>query len=107
MYFVGRRDDIIKSRGEKISPKEIESVLDCLDGVAEVAVVGVPDEIFGQAVKAVIQVKEGHALTERDVLLHCSRHIERFMIPTVIEFRRVLPKNENGKIDKRKLGAPQ
>lgn len=107
LYFVGRRDDIIKSRGEKISPKEIESVLDCLDGVAEVAVVGVPDEIFGQAVKAVIQVKEGHALTERDVLLHCSRHIERFMIPTVIEFRRVLPKNENGKIDKRKLGAPQ
>jgi len=105
LFFVGRKDDIIKSRGEKVSPKEVENVLSSLDGVAEVAVLGVPDEILGQAVKAFIQVKEGIVLTEKDVLRHCSRHLEDFMMPKIIEFRAVLPKTANGKINKRELGA--
>ena len=105
LFFVGRKDDIIKSRGEKVSPKEVENVLSSLDGVAEVAVLGVPDEILGQAVKAFIQVKEGIVLTEKDVLRHCSRHLEDFMMPKIIEFRALLPKTANGKINKRELGA--
>jgi amino acid adenylation domain-containing protein len=107
LYFVGRKDDMIKSRAEKISPKEIENVLANLDGVGESAVFGVPDEIMGQAVKAVIQVKAGAALTEKDILRHCSRHLESFMMPTIIELRTILPKNENGKINKRELKAQQ
>lgn len=105
LYFVGRKDDIIKSRGEKVSPKEVENVLSSLDGVAEVAVIGVPDPILGQAVKAFIQVKDGMALTDKDVLRHCSRHLEDFMMPKIIEFRSLLPKTANGKINKRELGA--
>lgn len=105
LYFVGRKDDIIKSRGEKVSPKEVENVLSSLDGVAEVAVIGVPDPILGQAVKAFIQVKAGMALTDKDVLRHCSRHLEDFMMPKIIEFRSLLPKTANGKINKRELGA--
>lgn len=105
LFFVGRKDDIIKSRGEKVSPKEVENVLSGIDGVAEVAVLGVPDEILGQAVKAFIQVKAGVALTEKDVLRHCSLHLEDFMMPKIIEFRSLLPKTANGKINKRELGA--
>jgi long-chain acyl-CoA synthetase len=106
LFFVGRKDDIIKSRGEKVSPKEVENVLASLDGVAEVAVLGVPDQILGQAVKAFIQPKQGTLLTEQDVLRHCSRHLEDFMIPKIIEFRTALPKTANGKINKRELEAP-
>jgi amino acid adenylation domain-containing protein len=105
LFFVGRKDDIIKSRGEKVSPKEVENVLSSLEGVAEAAVLGVPDEILGQAIKAFIQVKEGIVLTEKDVLRHCSRHLEDFMMPKIIEFRAVLPKTANGKISKRELGV--
>lgn len=105
LYFVGRMDDIIKSRGEKVGPKEVENVLSSLEGVAEAVVVGVPDQILGQAVKAFIQVKEGMSLTEKDVLRHCSRHLEDFMIPKIVEFRALLPKTANGKINKRELGA--
>lgn len=103
LYFVGRKDDIIKTRGEKVSPKEIEDVLVRLAGVAEVAVVGIPDNITGQLVKAVIGMKEGYALTDQDIFRFCSEHLPSFMIPTVVEFRRVLPKSDNWKIAKREL----
>ena len=104
LYFVGRKDDIIKTRGEKVSPKEVEAVLYSLPDVAEAAVVGIEDRILGQAIKAVIVPAEGVSLTEQAVLLHCKRHLEDFMIPKVIEFRDALPKTATGKIQKRDLG---
>jgi acyl-CoA synthetase (AMP-forming)/AMP-acid ligase II len=103
LYFVGRKDDIIKSRGEKVSPKEIEDVLYSLDGVAEAAVVGVPDPVLGQAIKAVITVRAGAHLTEQDLLRHCAQHLEDFMMPKFVEFRDSLPKTSSGKISKREL----
>ena len=103
LYFVGRKDDIIKSRGEKVSPKEVENVLYAHPEIAEAAVVGVPDEILGQAIKAVVSRKNGSRLTEQDVLRHCARRLEDFMVPQSVEFRAVLPKTGNGKIDKRGL----
>ena len=57
LYFVGRKDDIIKTRGEKVSPKEVENVLYALPGVREAAVVGVPDPILGMAIKAVVALE--------------------------------------------------
>lgn len=99
MTFVGRKDDIIKSRGEKVAPKEIENVLYALPGVAEVAVVGVPDPILGESIKAII-VNRGPQLSERDVLLHCRQNLEDFMVPQTIEFRDSLPKTSSGKIKK-------
>jgi long-chain acyl-CoA synthetase len=105
LYFVGRKDDIIKSRGEKVSPKEVENVLYGHPLVAEAAVIGVDDRILGQAVKAIVAPKNGSRLTERDLLRHCANHLEDFMVPKLVELRSTLPKNENGKIDKRVLGS--
>ena len=101
-YFVGRKDDIIKSRGEKVAPKEVESVLYSLPGVREVAVIGVPDAILGQAIKAFI-VAEAGQVTEKQVLAHCRAHLEDFMVPKQIEFRTELPKTSSGKITKTNL----
>ena len=67
LYFVGRKDDIIKSRGEKVSPKEVENVLYALAGIREAAVIGVPDAVLGQAIKAVIVPTEEGGLTEQDI----------------------------------------
>lgn len=100
LYFVGRRDDMIKSRGERISPKEIEECLCALEGVAEVAVVGIPDVILGQAIKAFIRCDDGKKLTEKDVLKHCKTHLENCMIPQSIAFVDSFPKTSSGKIDK-------
>ena len=105
LYWVGRKDDIIKSRGEKVSPKEVENVLYAMEGVAMAAVIGVPDAVLGQAVKAVVTLKEGSHLTEKDVLRHCSRHLEEFMVPKLVEIRENMPRTPTGKIDKRELAA--
>lgn len=101
-YFVGRKDDIIKSRGEKVAPKEIENVLFSLDGVVETAVIGIPDPVLGEAIKAFIVPKDD-TLSEKDVLRHCRQHLEDFMVPQQIEFRDALPKSSNGKIAKKEL----
>ncbi len=98
-YFVGRNDDIIKSRGEKVAPKEVENILYQLPGVIEAAVIGVPDPILGQAVKAILVVKDG-GLTKNQVLAHCKRHLEDYMMPKHVEFRDELPKTTSGKIKK-------
>ncbi|MEP6880876.1 MAG: AMP-binding protein [Dokdonella sp.] len=103
--FVGRKDDIIKSRGEKVSPKEIENVLYAMPGIAEAAVVGVPDEILGRALKAIIVVSKEATLSERDVIAHCVARLEDFMVPRLIEFRDSLPKTTTGKIQRAALQA--
>jgi acyl-CoA synthetase (AMP-forming)/AMP-acid ligase II len=105
-YFVARQDDIIKSRGEKVSPREVENALYALEGVLDAAVVGVPHPLLGQAVKAVIVVKAGCSLEARDVQRHCAANLEDFMVPSIVEFRDELPKNERGKVLKRELTAP-
>jgi long-chain acyl-CoA synthetase len=101
-YFVSRIDDIIKTRGEKVAPKEIENVLYLLPCILEAAVVGVPDDIEGQAIKAYI-VSSDPALSAREVINHCKKHLESFMVPKFIEFRDTLPKGSTGKIAKREI----
>jgi len=103
LYFVGRKDDIIKTRGEKVSPKEVENVLYELAGIREACVIGVPDPILGQALKAIVAADEG--ITEADVVRHCRARLEDFMVPTMVEFRGQLPKSENGKIARKELIA--
>ena len=102
LYFVARRDDIIKSRGEKVSPKEVENVLYGLEGVQDAAVVGVPDEVLGQAIKAFVVFRPGCKHSEKDVIRHCQGHLESFMVPKYIAVVAELPKTDTGKI--RKLG---
>lgn len=105
LYFVGRSDDIIKSRGEKVSPKEVENVLYALAGVREAAVIGVADELLGQAVKAYVVLQPGCHYTERDVIKHCAASLENFMAPKYVEFVAELPKTDTGKIRKAGLNA--
>jgi len=99
LYFVARKDDIIKSRGEKVSPKEVENVLYGLAGVAEAAVIGVPDPILGQAIKAFV-VLDNVQLTEKEVLRHCRANLEDYSVPQYVEFCAELPKTDSGKIRK-------
>ncbi len=104
-YFVSRKDDIIKSRGEKVAPKEVESVIYGIAGVREVAVIGVPDPLLGQAIKAFIATSDA-TLTARQVQAHCRAHLEDFMVPKLVEFCAELPKTASGKITKAGLAGP-
>ncbi len=97
---MSRKDDIIKSRGEKISPKEIENVLYEIDGVVEAAVLGIPDPILGEAIKAFVVTDNGRNLSEKDIIRFCSKHLEDFMVPKYIEFTEELPRTSSGKINK-------
>ena len=103
LYFVGRKDDIIKTRGEKVSPREVEDVLHAMPGVAEAAVIGIPDEVLGEAIKAVVRPQVGVRLTAAQVIHWCSVKLENFMVPKFVEFQGELPKTSTGKISKRKL----
>jgi amino acid adenylation domain-containing protein len=107
LYFLGRKDDMIKSKGERISAKEVENNICGMEGVAEVAVIGLPDEIFGQAIKAYIVPAPNVELTEKQVLKYCCENMETFMVPKYIEFMDNLPKTPNGKIDKKQLKAQE
>jgi acyl-coenzyme A synthetase/AMP-(fatty) acid ligase len=103
LYFIGRKDDIIKTRGEKVSPREVEDVLHAMPGVAEVAVIGVPDEVLGAAIKAVIRLKAGVNLTPEQVIHWCALKLENFMVPKFVDFQGEFPKTSTGKISKREL----
>ncbi|HEC03353.1 MAG TPA: AMP-dependent synthetase [Phycisphaerales bacterium] len=107
LYFLGRKDDMIKSKGERISAKEVENNICGMQGVTEVAVLGLPDEIFGQAIKAYIVPGRDVQLGEKDVLKYCSANMESFMVPKHVEFMESLPKTPNGKIDKKLLKAKE
>jgi long-chain acyl-CoA synthetase len=108
LYFVGRKDDVFKCRGEKVSPREVEAVLYELEGVAEAAVVGVDDPVDGQAVKAFVTPRPGHLLDEQQLRRHCRARLEAHLVPKRISICAELPKTDSGKIRKRSLvdGAP-
>lgn len=103
LYFIGRQDDMLKCKGERISPKEVENVLCRMPAIAEAAVLGIPDPTLGQAILAIVSVRPGQTVTARDVLKHCTQHMENFMIPKRVEFRNELPRTPHGKIDKKQL----
>jgi len=106
LYVSDRVKDMIISGGENIYPREIEDVLFQLPAVADAAVIGVPDEKWGETVKAVIQVKDGETLTEADVRAHCRAHLGGFKQPTSVDFIDEIPRNLSGKVLKKDLRAP-
>jgi acyl-coenzyme A synthetase/AMP-(fatty) acid ligase len=101
-YFVARKDDVFKSLGRKIAPKEIEDVICQLPGVVEAAVVGVPDPIMENRIKAFVVVA-GVMVTETQIQAHCRAHLEDYLVPKSVEFRRELPKTDSGKIKRESL----
>jgi long-chain acyl-CoA synthetase len=103
LYFVGRKDDIIKCRGEKVSPREVENVLCAMPELLEAAVIGVPDATLGEAIVAFVVPRVNTTIVSRDVLRHCASHLEEFLVPQRVEFVTSLPKSLNGKVDKHEL----
>lgn len=100
LYFVARMDDIIKSRGEKVAPKEVERALMNITGVREAAVIGVEDAVLGQAVKAFIVLEAEATLGEREIRHAIQSQLETFMVPKHIVFVESLPRTDSGKIHK-------
>ena len=100
LYFVSRRDDIIKSRGEKVPPREVEEVLYSDPGVREAAVVGVQDRLLGEAVHAHVSPREGRKLDPMALKRFCAEHLEDYMVPQQVVVHDELPRNNNGKIDR-------
>jgi acyl-CoA synthetase (AMP-forming)/AMP-acid ligase II len=103
LYFVGRMDDVIKSRGEKVPPAEVEQTILSIQGVSEAAVIGVPDDLLGSAVKAFVVLEPGVRLDEAAILRHCRTRLESFKVPKNVELRPNLPRNNNGKVQKSEL----
>jgi fatty-acyl-CoA synthase len=104
LFVAGRDDEMIISGGENVYPREVEDLLAGLAGVREVAVVGVPDEQFGQRLAAYVVPEEPGALDEDAVLDHVRGNLARFSVPREVVFLDSLPRNETGKVLKRELG---
>ncbi len=100
---VDRKKDMIKTGGENVSSREVEEALYRLDGVSEVAVVGLPHPVWIEAVTAVVVVKPGATLTETRVQAHCAQQLAHFKCPKAVLFVDSLPKNPSGKLLKREL----
>ncbi|MEL7216878.1 MAG: fatty acid--CoA ligase [Pseudomonadota bacterium] len=106
LYIHDRVKDMIISGGENVYPAEVENALYAHPKVADVAVIGVPHEKWGEAVKACVVVKEGEELAEADVIAHAREHIAGYKCPKSVDFIAALPRNPSGKILRRELRAP-
>ncbi len=103
LYFQGRNDDIIKTRGEKVSPVEIENIIYKIRGIKEVAVMGIPHAILGESIVAYVTTHDNMSLNEKEIQQECFKYLESFMVPQRIIFLPEMPKSTNGKIDKKEL----
>jgi acyl-CoA ligase (AMP-forming) (exosortase A-associated) len=102
LYFVSRMDEMIKTSGYRVSPTEVEEVLYASGLVGEVAALGLPHPVLGQAIMVVVATT-GTASAD-DISRHCQRELPNFMQPQAIHIQASLPRNQNGKIDRKSLG---
>ena len=105
LHWVGRTDDLIKCRGEKVYPREVEEVLHAAAGVREAAVLGIPDELLGQAVHAHVAPLSGHALDEAELRRLCAERLEDHKVPQRVFVHEALPRTPRGKVDRQALFA--
>ncbi len=103
LYLTDRKKDMIISGGANIYPREIEEVICRHPAAFEVAVIGVPDEKWGETVKAFVVLHAGKRATEAEIIEHCKRHLASYKKPQSVEFLPTLPKNAYGKVLKREL----
>ncbi len=106
LYVLDRSKEMVVSGGNNIYPREVEEVLLTHPAVAECAVIGVPDDYWGEAVHAIVCATEGKQVTGPELLAHCAANLAGYKKPKTIEFRDSLPKNAYGKILKRELSEP-
>jgi long-chain acyl-CoA synthetase len=105
-YLADRKHDMIISGGENIYPAEIEEIITQLKAVSEVAVIGVPNEQWGEEVKAIVQLKNSGEITEQDILDHCKENLAGYKRPRSVLFVDDFPRTATGKILKRILRKP-
>lgn len=103
LYVVDRKKNIFISGGENVYPAEIEKVLYSLPAIQEVAVIGVPDEKWGEVGKAFIKLKDNHSTTIEELKKHCEENLARYKIPKYFVFVDEIPKSQTGKIDRKEL----
>jgi amino acid adenylation domain-containing protein len=103
LYFMGRKGDIIKCKGEIVSPKEIENFLNGIKGILQSAVVGIPDAVMGQRILALVVIANASGITSAMIKNCCQQQLEASLVPHRIEIRDWLPVSKNGKIDKKQL----
>jgi long-chain acyl-CoA synthetase len=103
IYIVGRSSEMIKTGANRISPKEVEEVIHHIEGVEEVAVIGVEDEILGQVIKAFVVPSATTKLDKKTILAHCKKELANYKIPKYIEYIDELPKTASGKIKRYQL----
>jgi long-chain acyl-CoA synthetase len=103
LYFVSRSDEIIKTRGEKVSPVHVENVLFAVEGIREAAVVGVPDDLLGEAIHAYVVREEGSRIEASDIVRACREKLEAFAVPHEVRFIEALPKTPSGKVRRKSL----
>ena len=96
LFHTDRKKHLIISGGENIYPAEIENVLHMMPEVAEAAIIGMPDEKWGETVKAIVVLREGHILSEGDVIDFCRKHLASYKKPTSVDFVNELPRNAAG-----------
>ena len=106
LYLHDRKKDMIVSGGENVYPTEVENVLMTHPAVDDVAVIGVPDETWGEAVKAVVVAAAGTAPTEAELIAYARERLGGFKLPKSVDFAEVLPRNPSGKLLKRQLREP-
>jgi acyl-CoA synthetase (AMP-forming)/AMP-acid ligase II len=105
LFVDGRDDEMIVSGGENVFPREVEDLLAAHESVEEAAVVGVPDEQFGQRLKAFVVLRDGAELSEQDVQAYVRANLARYKAPREVVFLDGLPRNATGKVLKRELQA--
>ena len=106
LYIHDRIKDMIVSCGENIYPAEVENALFAHPAVGDVAVIGVPDDKWGEAVKAVVVLKPGTSASEEEIINHVREKIAGYKVPKSIDFTDMLPRNPTGKLLKRELRKP-
>jgi fatty-acyl-CoA synthase len=106
LYIEGRDDDMIVTGGENVFPAEVEETLREHPAVADVAVVGVTDEKYGQAMVAHVVLRSGSTASEKELRGHVKAHLATYKVPRAVHFHDELPRNETGKIVKRDLRGP-
>ena len=106
VVITDRKKDVIITGGENVSSIEVEDCLYAHPAVGEVAVIGVPDERWGEAIKALVVLREGHRATEKELIDHCRSVLAHFKAPKSVEFRVELARTATGKLQKFKLRAP-
>lgn len=103
LFIDGRDDEMIVSGGENVFPREVEDIVACLEGIDEVAMIGVPDADFGQRLRAFVVMAEGADVSVEEIKAHVKANLARYKVPREIVFLDELPRNATGKVLKREL----